>query len=207
MSELRTKPISTRSSPERRSSARQKMVLRVGLLQAAGRTSFCLVRNISASGVQVRLYGNLAAGCDISLTVGDESPLHGRLKWVREDLAGIEFNETLAPTSLLRVTQKLSGSRRRSSPRTAAAAPVVVTTNGRTVAAELCDISTSGARIRTRRPINPELQRASSESAGCRRSGRSSAGATKRSLASPSLPRIPIQIIAGWLGERTLVSR
>ena len=206
MSELRTKPISTRSSPERRSSPRQKMVLRVGLLQAAGRTSFCLVRNISASGVQVRLYGNLAAGCDISLTVGDESPLHGRLKWVREDLAGIEFNETLAPTSLLRVTQKLSGSRRRSSPRTAAAAPVVVTTNGRTVAAELCDISTSGARIRTRRPINPD----SSVLLGIR--GMPPLRAFVRwcdeeelglSFAAP----IPIQIIAGWLGERTLVSR
>ena len=206
MPELRTTRRSTSAWPERRATVREKMVLRVGLIQAGGRTSFCLVKNISASGVQVKLYGNLAAGCDLSLTVGDESPLPGRLKWVRAPLAGIEFNEVLAPSSLLRVTQKLSPSRRRSSPRANTAAPVILTSNGRTVAAELCDISTTGARIRTRRPIVPD----SSVLLGV--SGLPPVRAFVRwsddeeiglSFAAP----IPIEIIAGWLGERALISR
>lgn len=190
--------------PDRRSSHRHKMVLRVGLLQAEGRTSFCLVKNISASGVQVKLYGNLESGCAVSLTVGDEAPLRGRLKWVNAALAGIEFDDSIPRSSLLRVTQKLSPSRRRSSPRANTAARVILTSNGRPVPAQLCDISTSGARVRTSRPIVPDstvllgvpglpplrafVRWADEEELGL-------------SFTAP----IPIEIIAGWLDERTLI--
>ena len=194
-----------RRGPERRSNERQKMVLRVGLLQAAGRTSFCIVKNISRAGVQVRLYGNFQPGSEVALTVGDESPIHGRLKWVRAPLGGIEFNEALGPQSLLRVTQKLSPSRRRSSPRATLAAHVVLTANGRASWGELCDISTSGARVKTRSAV----RRDSSVLLGIR--GMSPIRAFVRwcddgelglSFAAP----IPMEIIAAWMGEQDLIS-
>jgi len=190
---------------ERRSNPRQKMVLRVGLLQAGGRTSFCIVKNISPAGVQVKLYGNFQPGSEVALTVGDESPIHGLLKWVRAPLGGIEFNQTLAPRSLLRVTQKLSPSRRRSSPRAALAAHVVLTVNGRSSWGELCDISTSGARIKTRSAV----RRDSNVLLGIR--GMSPLRAFVRwcddgelglSFAAP----IPMEIIAAWMGEQDLIS-
>lgn len=191
--------------PDRRSNTRQKIVLRVGLLQAGGRTSFCIVKNISPAGVQVRLYGTFHPGSEVALTVGDESPIRGRLKWVRAPLGGIEFDQTLAPGSLLRVTQKLSPSRRRSSPRAALAAQVVLTANGRSSWAELCDISTSGARIRTRSAV----RRDSNVLLGIR--GMSPIRAFVRwcddgelglSFAAP----IPMEIIAAWMGEQDLIS-
>ena len=206
MPEPRRNQTSIAGLPDRRSTARQKMVLRVGLLQAGGRTSFCLVKNISASGVQVKLYAHIVPGCEVSLTVGDESPLAGQLKWVRAPLAGIEFNDALAPTSLLRVTQKLSPSRRRSSPRANTKASVILTSNGRSVSAELCDISTSGARVRTRRPLVADSSVLLGVSgmpplrAYVRWSDEEEIGL---SFAAP----IPIEIIAGWLGERALIGR
>ena len=205
MAQLRTNSIGTNRRVERRSDSRQKMVLRVGLLQAAGRTSFCLVKNISPAGVQVKVYGSHTPGCDIALTVGDESPLEGTLKWVRDQLAGIEFNHVLDPTSLLRVTQKLSPSRRRSSPRANTAAHVLVTTNGRTVRGELCDISTSGARIRTRTPVvaDSSVHLGISGMPPLRAFVR---WADKDELGLSFAAPIPIEIVAGWLGERNLIS-
>lgn len=140
---------------ERRSGKRETMVLRVGLLEANGRSAFCLVKNISASGVQVKLYGTLEPNCEVSLKVGDESPFRGRLLWVRDELGGIRFDEVLDPATLLRVTQKLASTKRRSSPRVASNARAILRTAGKTVPAELCDISASGAKIRTNRPIVP----------------------------------------------------
>jgi hypothetical protein len=203
--ELRRTPDSTAPRPERRSNPRQRMVLRVGLLEAPGRTSFCLVKNISAAGVQVKLYGQFESGCELSLTVGDETPLPGRVKWVHEQLAGIEFHAPLTPSCLLRVTQKLSQHRRRSSPRAYLAAHVLLTSNGRTAWGQLRDISTTGARIRTRKPIGrdstvllgvpgmPPLK------GFVRWSDEDEIGV---SFAAP----IPVEIIAGWVGERELLS-
>lgn len=191
--------------PERRSDHRQKMVFRVGLLQGGGRTSFCLVKNISPSGVQVKLYGSFDPECHVTLTVGDEPSLEGRVQWVRPPLAGIAFTDTLGPTGLLRVTQKLSPSRRRSSPRANLAARVLLTADGRTVWGELCDISTSGARVRTRRPAArdstvllgvagmPPLK------AFVRWADEDELGL---SFAAP----IPIEIIANWVGQQGRVS-
>ena len=185
---------------ERRSSKRQRLVLRVGLLEADGRTALCLVKNVSSSGVQVKLYAPVAANSEVSLKVGDESPLSGRMVWVREELGGIRFTKALDPATLLRVTQKLASTKRRSSPRVNASARAILRTGGRTFTAELCDISASGAKLRTRRPIIP------GQSLHLALPGMPTIRAHVRwvdeeeiglSFATP----IPIQIIAGWLSE------
>lgn len=190
---------------DRRAEKRETMVLRVGLLEAAGKSAFCLVKNISSAGVQVKLYGSIAAGCEVLLKVGDEGALRGRLIWAREDIVGIKFEHSLDPSTLLRVTQKLASSSRRSSPRVNAPARAILRTGGRTLSAELCDISVSGAKIRTQKAIKP---------------------GPSVLLTLPGLPTIrahvrwaqddelglffdcplPIQIIASWLSERVRVS-
>jgi hypothetical protein len=67
---------------ERRALKRETMVLRVGLLESGGKLSFCLVKNISAAGVQVKIYGHISPDSPVALKVGDESPLEGRVIWV-----------------------------------------------------------------------------------------------------------------------------
>lgn len=190
---------------ERRARTRQRMVLRVGIIDDGGRPSFCLVRNISPVGVEVQLFGQLARAPEVRLRVGDEDPLPGRVMWVREQMAGIRFNSMLEPERMLRITQKLAPTRRRSTPRVSASARAILRTGGRRYSAELCDISTSGAKVRTERMVTlgPSVI-----------------------LTLPDMPTIksyvkwvadleaglvfdaplPIQIIAGWLDERVNVA-
>lgn len=190
---------------ERRQRTRQRMVLRVGIIDDGQRPSFCLVRNISPAGVQVKLFGRLARGSEVRLKVGDEDPLPGRVMWVRDQIAGIRFNAMLEPERMLRVTQQLAPTRRRSSPRVSASARAILRTDGRRYSAELCDISTSGAKVRTERVVTlgksvilalPDMP---TIKAYIRWVAEREAGLV---FESP----VPIQLIATWLYERVNVS-
>lgn len=195
----------TTDRTERRKRTRQRMVLRVGIIDIGRRPSICLVRNISPAGVQVRLFGQLARGSDVRLRVGDEDPLPGRVMWVRDQIAGIRFNAMLEPERMLRLTQQLAPTRRRSSPRVSASARAILRTDGRRYSAELCDISTSGARVRTQRAVTlghsviltlpdmPDIKTYVRWVADCE------AGLV---FEAP----LPIQLIATWLNERVNVS-
>jgi hypothetical protein len=190
---------------DRREHHRPTLVFRIGLLEIEGRSTFCLLRNISTNGVQVKLYSAIQEGSDVSLWVGDEKAVDGRVVWVHQALAGITFVEPLDATTLLRVQQMDAAQRRRTSPRARASGFAIFRTGGREYSAKLVDISTSGAKILTARPIN-------------------SGGEGK--LAIPGLPSLqsfvrwtegqdvgltfqtpmPIQVIAQWLTDHPLES-
>lgn len=190
---------------ERRSETRETMILRVGILADRERTTFCLVKNISPTGAQIKPYGRVADGCEITLRVGDEDPLPGRVAWVTDALAGIEFAETQNPAALLRATQKLPPTSRRSSPRINAAAWVLLRTGGRTYAGELRDISTTGAKIRTLKtvPLGPSVMLTIPDLPAMRTYVR---WKDETDLGLLFETPLPIQLIAEWLSERVHVS-
>lgn len=192
-------------APERRKGQRQTTVLRVGVLNDGEENAFCIVRNISPIGVQVRLFGKLGRGSEVSLRVGDEDPLSGRVVWVRDQLAGIRFNATLEPERLLRVTEKVSLARRRSSPRLNASARAILRTGGRTYPAELRDISTSGAKVRTLTDVRfgPTLMLTLPDLPPIKTYLR---WVADREVGLVFETPLPIQIIADWLDERVTVS-
>lgn len=140
-------------SSEQRAEARPTMVLRVGLLECEGKSSYCVLRNISPNGVQVKPYVPVSPGLEISLRVGDEDLVDGRVIWARDGLAGIAFNTALDPATLLRVRQSAPSERRRAYPRAQASGFAILRTGGRQYSASLCDISASGARIVTAKPV------------------------------------------------------
>jgi hypothetical protein len=176
------------------------MVLRVGLLESDGNATFCLLRNISAKGVQLKLYGPLRVGAAASLRVGDEDDLAGCVTWVRNGMAGIQFRTSLKPDALLKVRQKMAPNRRRSSPRISTHVRATLTADGLTSVARLRDISTSGAKIRTRTPISTGssvvvgLPRLPSFRAYVRWSDGLEAGVV---FQQP----IPIQVLVRWLSD------
>jgi len=143
----------TEDCPDQRVEARQTMVLRVGLLECEGKSSYCVLRNVSANGVQVKPFIPVRAGTDVSLRVGDEDNVDGRVVWVRGELAGIAFNKPLDPATLLRVRQSAPAARRRAYPRAPASGFAILRTGGRQYSATLCDISASGAKIVTAKPV------------------------------------------------------
>lgn len=190
---------------ERRMRSRQKMVLRLGIIDNGGRVSFCLVRNISPTGVQVKLFGRVARGSEVRLRIGDEDPLSGRVMWVRNHLAGIRFEEILEPERMLRVTQKLGPTRRRSSPRVNASARAILRTGGRTYSAELCNISASGAKVRTQRRVSPgpSILLTLPDMAAIKTYPRWLEGDEMGLVFETPLP---IEMISNWLNERVAVS-
>jgi hypothetical protein len=194
----------TEQPTERRSRKRQRMVLRVGVLSDGKRTSFCLVRNISPFGVQVKLYGQLEPATEVNLRVGDEKPLAGHVAWVRDEQAGIQFHSSLDPQILLRVTQKLAPIQRRSLPRVNAVAHTILSTGGRRYPAKLCDISASGARVRTHRPISagPHVMLTLPDMPSIKTYVR---WAADNDLGLAFETPLPIQIIAEWVNGRVNV--
>ena len=141
------------TSDERRSEKREALVLRVGVISSNESTSFCLVKNISPRGMLVKLFGRAADGACVFVRVGDEPGISGRVAWVNDQFAGIEFIDELRPETLLRVAQKLAPTKRRSSPRVSTAAKVIVRTAGTCSVGTVLDISAMGARVQLGRLI------------------------------------------------------
>lgn len=139
---------------DRRSSDRQKLILRVGLLEQDEGPVFCLVRNISSVGVEVRPYSRVAEGSSISLRVGDESSIPGTVTWSRDGLVGIRFGQPLNPQALLRIGQKMTAHRRRFTPRATTDRRGRLRTGGLRYSASVFDITMVGARLRIGDPVS-----------------------------------------------------
>jgi len=186
---------------ERRKDARYTLILRVGLLEQGGKSSLCLVKNISSTGVKVKIYTQPVRNSDVCLRVADEAPVHGHLVWVEGDVAGINFHEELDAATLLRVQQKLRPNRRRAMPRVAVEAVATLRTGGQTFRATICDISSLGARVRTRSGlvagdrVMAALQDLPPIKAYVRWSDGEDSGLVFETA-------IPMQIIAGWIDGR-----
>lgn len=138
---------------DRRSKEREKLVLRVGLIQQGERSIFCLVKNISSAGVQIKPYGRVEEQGQATLQLGDEDPIPGTIVWSRDGLAGVAFSSPLNPQALLRIGQQFPTQRRRGAPRMSTRLSGVLRTGSRRYSATVCDLSMMGARIQTSRSI------------------------------------------------------
>lgn len=139
---------------ERRNEERQTLILRAGVVEQHGVKALCLINNISSRGIQFKYYAAPELG-PAAVWIADETAVQGRIAWVKNGLAGMSFAEEMDTQTLLRVQQKLRPNRRRSMPRIELGATAVIRTGGQTRRAELCDISSLGAQVRTRTPLKP----------------------------------------------------
>jgi hypothetical protein len=189
---------------ERRKEARYTLILRAGILEQDGRSFFCLVKNISVSGLELKFYTRPILGADALLRVADEPPVRGKIVWIEGDKGGISFHQELDAATLLRVRQKLRPNRRRAIPRMSVEASASLRTGGRTSRVAVCDISSLGARVRTDSPLT-EGDRAVVEftdlppiNAYVRWSDGEESGLIFETA-------IPMQIIAHWIEGRARV--
>ena len=138
---------------ERRKEGRFTLILRVGVLEQSGKSSLCLVRNISTLGVQLKCYSNPKVDAPASIRVADEPEVLGRIIWLNDAIAGMTFDQELDAATLLRVRQKLKPNRRRAMPRLDVQASAILRVGGKTTRADVCDISSLGVRVRTTLPL------------------------------------------------------
>lgn len=190
---------------ERRTQERHAMILRVGVLEQADRTSFCLVKCISKEGIQIRLYTSGFNAGPAAIHVADEDAIFGEIVWIKGKIAGMSFEGSIDPNTLLRFQQKLTAIRRRSLPRIKVGARAALLTGGRNLPAFLCDISSSGAKVRTFRALRDEraavlnLPDLPSLKAYVRWTDGFDSGLT---FQTP----IPMQVLADWISGRMKVS-
>lgn len=188
-------------SQERRKEARYTLILRVGVLEQRGRSSMCLVKNISSTGVQVKVYVRPIANSEVTIRVADEPAVRGHLVWFKDGIAGISFDEELDAAALLRVQQKLKPNRRRAIPRVAVDAVATLRAGGQTSRAEVCDISSVGARVRTRTTLVPG-DRATAAIDGLPPTAAYVRWVEGEECGLAFETPIPLQVIASWVGSR-----
>jgi hypothetical protein len=181
------------------------MILRVGVLEQQGHSSFCLVGNISPFGIQVKLYTAKIRPGNVVIRVADELPISGKVVWIEAGNAGISFDGELDASTLLRLQQKLTPIRRRAMPRVKATSYAALRIDKHIIQAVLQDISSIGARVTTSRQLEvgaaasirlpdlPELR------ASVRWTESSNSGLV---FETP----IPMEIIGQWIDGRLRVS-
>lgn len=128
-------------------SSQRSLILRVGLIATAERASFCLIRNISPFGLEAKLFGDPPSDTALQILIGDESPISGRVAWLKEPLIGIQFDSAVDARTIFRAAQKRTPARRRSTPRVKTMARGVLNTEGRSYPVRLTDIGPSGAKL------------------------------------------------------------
>jgi len=143
--ELTNEPLAGVPPADRRNQERHVTVLRVAKLSTPRSEEFCLVRNISAGGMMAHIYSELEIGDTVHAEISSGQPISGKILWRREGVAGIGFDESVDPSSIL------SGVDRPPTPQRAPRVGIEVRARIRVGAqyrsVTVCNISQGGASI------------------------------------------------------------
>jgi len=141
--------------PERRLSERHLKILRVGTLIVGGRRELCLIRNISAGGLMAHVYSRLLPGARVEIELKTRQPVAGRVVWVREANAGIQFDGKMDVAELLANPTVLDNGWRPRTPRVEVDRMATLRAGARTYWVNARDISQSGVKVETDQPPEP----------------------------------------------------
>lgn len=144
--------------PERRREERHLKILRVGTLIAGGRRELCLIRNISAGGVLAHVYSKLVTGQRVAIEFKAHQPVDGRVIWVREANAGIQFDAAMDVAGLLANPQVLDNGWRPRTPRVEIDRMATLRVGATTHWVHARDISQSGVKVETDQPIDADTE-------------------------------------------------
>ena len=86
---------------QRRTDERHLSLLRVGTLLIDGRRELCLIRNISAGGMMIRPYSEIAEGSRVSIELKQDEPVEGTARWTRDECVGVEFDQPIDVIGLI----------------------------------------------------------------------------------------------------------
>lgn len=140
LSELAPKP------PNRREDQRHLTLLRVGTMVVDGTRELCLIKNISAGGMMLRVYRTLTVDQKLELELKTGEPLAGTVSWVRDQSVGFVFDVPVDVLAIL--ASNMEGPRPRM-PRMEAESFVQVRAGASLFRGRSCDISQGGVKIRT----------------------------------------------------------
>jgi hypothetical protein len=129
---------------DRREGDRHMTLYRVGSILVEDRRELCLIKNISAGGMMVRLYCSIAEGTAVTVELKSGQPISGRLSWTRAQNAGIEFDQPVDVIDILSST--MDGPRPRM-PRIETDCHATLRDGANALRVRACDISQGGIKI------------------------------------------------------------
>lgn len=130
---------------ERRDGQRHMTLYRVGSIQVEDRRELCLIKNISAGGMMIRLYCTISDDTPVTVELKSGQPISGRISWTRDQNAGIAFDEPIDVIDILSTT--MDGPRPRM-PRIETNSHAVLREGANVVRVQACDISQGGLKVR-----------------------------------------------------------
>jgi hypothetical protein len=137
---------------QRRASERHVSLLRVGALMIGGRRELCLIRNVSAGGMLVRAYSNVAVGERLSIELKHGEAVSGTACWTKDDCIGISFDESIDVIDL--ISSPDTGPRPRM-PRIEVGCAAWVREDGTVHRAKAVDISQGGIKLASAASLTP----------------------------------------------------
>jgi len=132
-------------APDRRDGERLMTLYRVGSIQVQDRRELCLIKNISAGGMMIRLYCSVTEGTPVTVELKSGQPISGRISWTCGDQAGIAFDQAIDVIDVL--SSSMGGPRPRM-PRIETNCFMTVREGANVLRVEACDISQGGLKIR-----------------------------------------------------------
>jgi hypothetical protein len=129
---------------DRRDDQRHMTLYRVGSILVEGRRELCLIKNISAGGMMVRLYCPVVDGTPVTVELKSGQPISGKVSWIREQTAGIAFDQPIDVIDIL--SSAMDGPRPRM-PRIETHCHATLREGSNASRVRVCDISQGGVKI------------------------------------------------------------
>ena len=133
------------AQPNRRDGERHMTLYRVGSIMVEDRRELCLIKNISAGGMMIRAYCTLAEGSSLSVELKSGQPISGKVGWLRDQSAGIAFDQPIDVIGIL--SASMDGPRPRM-PRIEVSGHATIREGANSLRVNLCDISQGGMKIK-----------------------------------------------------------
>ena len=129
---------------DRREGQRHMTLYRVGSILVADRREPCLIKNISAGGMMIRLYCSIAEDTPVTIELKSGQPISGRINWTRDQCAGISFDEPVDVIDIL--STSMEGPRPRM-PRIETDCFAMLRDGANVLRVRTCDISQGGVKL------------------------------------------------------------
>lgn len=140
--------VSPTSSGERRSDTRTATVFRPVLLETGDFAGFCLIRNLSETGMMGHVYTNLIENLLVTVQLSQDTKIAGTLIWCNEGQVGIRFDHTIDVSDMLaHLAAKVVNGRCNRAPRLHLYCKGYLAIDNRALTVEIIDVSQSGLKI------------------------------------------------------------
>jgi len=129
---------------DRRDGERHMTLYRVGSILVDGRRELCLIKNISAGGMMIRLYCTIQENTPVTVELKSGHPIRGRITWARDQNAGIVFDHSIDVIDIL--SSAMNASRPRM-PRIETHCHAGLRDGANALRVKVCDISQGGVKL------------------------------------------------------------